>query len=91
MAIRIEHETGRFVARVDGHVAFVEYERHGDVLDALHTFTPPALRGRAIAAALTRAVIEYVCAQGLRLRPTCSYTRRYLAQHPDTGVSVDEG
>jgi uncharacterized protein len=91
MAICVEHELGRFVVRVDGYEAFLEYERDGDVLDVRHTFTPPELRGREIAAALTRAAIEHVRAQGLRLRPTCSYTRRYLAQHPALGVSVVDG
>jgi predicted GNAT family acetyltransferase len=83
MALRIEHEPGRFVARLGDAEAFVAYERRDDVLDVQHTYTPPALRGREIAAALTRAVLVWARAEGLRVVPTCSYTRRFLAEHPE--------
>src|SRR5439155_166381 len=71
----------RFVVRLDGAEATLVYERRGDLLDLQHTFTPPALRGREIAARLTEAAFAYARAQGLRIVPTCSYTRSYLARH----------
>ena len=81
MGVRVEHEPGRFVVRLDGAEATLVYERRGDLLDLQHTFTPPALRGREIAARLTEAAFAYARAQGLRIVPTCSYTRSYLARH----------
>ena len=57
------------------------YERRDDVIDVLHTYTPPALRGGNLAAELTRAALDFARAEGLRVVPTCSYTRRYLARH----------
>jgi predicted GNAT family acetyltransferase len=86
--VRVEHEPGRFVARVDGCEAFVAYARAGDVLDVQHTFTPPELRGRAIAARLTDAVVAYARAGGLRIRPTCAYTRAYFARHAELRALV---
>lgn len=83
MELRVEHEPGRFVARVDGLEAELVYERRGDLLDVQHTYTPPALRGRDIAAHLTEAAFAFAREQGLRIVPTCSYTRRYLARHPE--------
>jgi len=83
MKVRVEHEPGRFVVRLDGAEATLVYERRGDLLDLQHTFTPPALRGREIAARLTEAAFAYARAQGLRIVPTCSYTRSYLARHPE--------
>src|SRR2546428_4484697 len=83
MGVRVEHEPGRFVVRLDGAEATLVYERRGDLLDLQHTFTPPALRGREIAARLTEAAFAYARAQGLRIVPTCSYTRSYLARHPE--------
>ena len=83
MALQIEHEPGRFIVRIDAVEAFVVYERRDDVCDIVHTFTPPALRGRDIAAALTRAAVELAHAEGLRIQATCSYTQRWLAQHPE--------
>jgi predicted GNAT family acetyltransferase len=82
MSETVEHRPGRFVIRVGDAEAFLDYELRGDVLDVRHTFTPPELRGRALAAALTQAAFDYARARRLRIRPTCSYTRDYLARHP---------
>jgi hypothetical protein len=83
MDVTVVHEPGRFVARVDGEEVFVEYERDGDVLDVRHTWTPPVLRGRDLAARVTEAVVAYVRVERLRIRPSCSYTQAYLARHPE--------
>ena len=83
MAVHVEHEPGRFFVRVDGLEAEVVYERRGDVLDVRHTWTPPPLRGRELAARLTEAAFTYAREHGLRIKPTCSYTRAYLAAHPE--------
>ncbi len=89
MEVPVEHEPGRFVARVDGLEAYVTYERVGDVLDVQHTWTPPSLRGRDIAARVTDALVAYVRAEGLRLRPSCPYTRAYVARHPEVRELVE--
>lgn len=83
MAVHVEHEPGRFFARVDGLEAEIVYERRGDVLDIQHTWTPPPLRGRDLAARLTEAAFAYAREHGFRIVPTCSYTRAYVAAHPD--------
>ena len=90
MEVRVEHEPGRFVVRLDGAEATLVYERRGDLLDLQHTFTPPALRGREIAARLTEAAFAYARAQGLRIVPTCSYTRSYLSR-PETLSRAGDG
>jgi len=76
-AVRIEHAPGRFVARLDG----TEAVRRGDA---------PEQRGRNVAALLTRAALDYARAEGLRVVPTCSYTRRYLERHPEWAPLVRE-
>jgi len=81
--VSIEHAPGRFVARLGGSEAVLVYERRGDVLDIRSTYTPPEQRGRNVAALLTRAALEYARTEGLRVVPTCSYTRRYLERHPE--------
>jgi predicted GNAT family acetyltransferase len=86
----VEHQPGRFVLRVEGQVAELVYERRGDVLDIQHTFTPPPLRGREIAARLTDAAFAYARAEGLRVVPTCSYTAVYVARHPEARALVRE-
>ena len=81
--LAVVHEPGRFVARLDGMEAFLAYEQRGDLLDAQHTYTPPALRGRGVAEALTRAAVDHAAAHGLRIVPTCSYVRAYFDRHPE--------
>lgn len=87
----VEHQPGRFVLRQDGQVvAELVYERRGDVLDIQHTFTPPPLRGREIAARLTAAAFDYARREGLRVVPTCSYTALYVERHPELRALVED-
>ena len=86
MDIHVQHEPGRFFARIGALEAELVYEQRGDVLDVRHTYTPPALRGRDIAARLTEAAFAYARRERLRVAPTCSYARTYLARHPECGV-----
>jgi predicted GNAT family acetyltransferase len=81
--LRIEHEPGRFFARIDDLEAEILYERRGDVLDVHHTWTPPALRGHDLAARLTDAAFAYARTNRLRIVPTCTYTQAYVERHPE--------
>ena len=56
---RVEHEPGRFVVHTAEGDATLVYRMIGDVLDVEHTWTPPALRGRNLAAALTAAAFAH--------------------------------
>jgi len=91
MDARVEHEPGRFFARIGDQRAEILYERRGDVLDVQSTWTPPALRGRDVAARLTDAVFEYARREGLRIVPTCSYTRAYVVRHPELRPLIVKG
>jgi len=68
---------------MDGQEAELVYERRGDVLDITHTYTPPALRGRELAARLTEAAFAFARENGLRVMPTCSYTALWVERHPE--------
>ena len=83
MNVDVLHEPGRFFARIEGLEAEVVYERQGDVMDIVHTWTPPPLRGQDVAAQITDAAFAYARANGLRVLPTCPYTRAYVAHHPN--------
>jgi len=91
MDLHIEHEPGRFIARIGDAEAFVTYERDGNVLDVQHTYTPPNLRGQDIAAQLTAAVFAYARTEGLKIVPTCPYTRAWLSHHPEARAVVATG
>ena len=74
----------RFTARVDGLLCEVCYELSGGTMVFTHTGVPTALEGRGIAAALVRAALDHARAQGLKVRPLCSYVQVYMRRHPDT-------
>jgi uncharacterized protein len=82
----VQHNTdaSRFETSVDGHLCVADYRLAGDVMTMTHTFVPPSLEGRGIAAALVAAALTHARAAGLRVRPDCSYVARYMQRHPAT-------
>ncbi|MDP3084206.1 MAG: GNAT family N-acetyltransferase [Rubrivivax sp.] len=85
-ALPITHNlaSSRFETEVEGQLAVCVYRRQGELLDMTHTGVPPALEGRGIAAALVGATLDWARAQGLRVRPSCSYVAVYMRRHPAT-------
>jgi hypothetical protein len=79
---QLEHM--RFVAEVDGHPCEAVYRMIDGEMWLTHTGVHPSLQGRGIAAALVRAALDHARAQGLKVRPACSYVRAYMRRHPDT-------
>jgi len=74
----------RFEATVEGHRCVADYRVHGGVMSIDHTYVPPPLEGRGIAAALVEAALAHARAQGLRVRPVCSYVAAYMRRRRDT-------
>jgi len=86
MSLSIAHDapSACFWADVDGGRAECVYRLAGGVMNIVHTEVPPQAEGRGIAAALVRAALAHARAEGLRVRPSCSYVRVYMRRHPDT-------
>lgn len=86
MQITILHrpERSRFEATVDGQLCFAEYRLADGVMAVTHTEVTPALEGRGIAGQLMQALLDHAGAQGLKVRPLCSYARAYMRRHPET-------
>lgn len=74
----------RFELRVDGLLSRADYRLSDGVMHLVHTEVPPQQQGRGIAAALVRAALAHARAEGLKVRPACSYVRAYMARHRDT-------
>jgi len=90
--VRDNPERQRFELEADGHVAFSNYRRTGNVLTILHTEVPKALEGRGIGSSLTKGVLDIAAARASRSRqsarspkatsngtrntPTCGRNRR---------------
>jgi predicted GNAT family acetyltransferase len=71
----------RFELDVDGHVAYLEYERTPNTLTLLHTEVPPEIRGRHIADRLVEAALAIGRSEGRRLVVICPFARAYLRRH----------
>lgn len=86
MTLTIEHlpQHHCFQAVVDGQRCVVDYRLSGSLLTITHTFVPPAVEGRGIAAQLTQAVLDHARAHRLKVAPMCSYARAYMRRRPET-------
>ena len=86
MSSTIEHlpQHHCFQTVVDGQRCVVDYQLSGKLLTINHTFVPPAVEGRGIAARLTQAVLNYARAEHLKVAPMCSYARAYMRRRPET-------
>jgi len=82
--IAIEHDaTGRrFIARIDGKEAYLEYRpvRTG-VVDYVTTYTPPALRERHIASTIVRHALDHARDRELKVIPSCWFVAGYIERH----------
>jgi predicted GNAT family acetyltransferase len=85
MSIEVSHNqsASRFEALVEGQLCVASYRIYGKVMMLTHTGVPHALRGRGIAAQLVQAALDHARAQGLKVRPDCSYAEAYIERHPE--------
>lgn len=84
MAITHNAALSRFETTVDGRLCVCVYHRRDGAALFTHTEVPPALQGRGIAAALVQAALDWARAEGLQVRPLCSYVAAYMRRHPAT-------
>jgi len=81
--VRDNQEKHRFELDAEGHVAFSQYKRTGDVFEIRHTEVPPALNGKGIGSRLVRGLLDLVRAEGAKVRPLCPFVRGYIDKHPE--------
>lgn len=82
----IVHNPGasRFETRAGGELSVADYELIDGVMWVTHTGVPSSLRGQGVAARLVEAALAHARAQGLKVRPSCSYVVSYMRRHPET-------
>ena len=76
--------SSRFELTVDGHTAFLAYERTHDTLTILHTEVPVEIRGRHLGDRLVEAALEAGRSAGLRRVIICPFARAYVQRHPSS-------
>jgi predicted GNAT family acetyltransferase len=85
MASEIQHdETGRrFTYERDGQVSYLLYRPLDEqTVEFASTYTPPALRGRGIAARIVRQALQWADSRGLRVVPSCWFVAEYIERDP---------
>ena len=76
-------KSSRFEIDISGKLAYAQYILSNNVMNIHHTYTPPELRGRGIAATITKFALDYCKANGLKVIPECPYTHEYIYQHKE--------
>ncbi|HEY6946683.1 MAG TPA: GNAT family N-acetyltransferase [Candidatus Acidoferrum sp.] len=71
----------RFEANVDGLRSLITYRRLPDRLVLQHTEVSEPLRGKGLAAKLTRTALDFARANHLRVVPLCPYVSSFLRRH----------
>lgn len=76
------HDTAarRFSLREPDGEALVDYELESGSVVVVHTFVPPAWRGRGVAQKLLDRLTAWAEREGLPVDSRCSYATAYLAR-----------
>jgi predicted GNAT family acetyltransferase len=82
---------GRFEIAVDGKLAgLAEYVEETGHRTFVHTEIDDAFAGQGLAGTLVRQALDATRADGLRIRATCPYVRKFLSKNPDWNDIVDD-
>src|SRR5437763_14662644 len=71
----------RFELRVGEDLSVIDYSLVPGKLVIYHTEVPPQLRGRGIAARITRAALDFARSENLQVEPRCSYAAAFIQKH----------
>ena len=90
MDINVIHDTKgeRFVAHIEGDEAYAAYSLQDDTMKLYSTFTPPHLRGRAIAEAIVEHAFNFARENDLKVEPACSYVQTFITRHKEYNYLV---
>ncbi len=76
----------------DGQEAFITFgiDKEKKVIVVSTTFVPENHRGKGIAGKLSNKLVEIADANGYKIHPLCSYTRKFLERkRPDLIAKVE--
>jgi predicted GNAT family acetyltransferase len=84
--VEIRHDAARhcFEAHLDGAQGLLRYYlADGPRMVVPSVVVDPAIEGRGVASALTRAALDWAQSQGMRVEPVCPYVIAWLRRHPE--------
>ena len=68
---------------VEGHRAFIDYQKRGEVFLLVHTEVPQEIEGKGVAGALVEKTFKYLEENHFKMMPFCAYIQSYLKRYPD--------
>jgi predicted GNAT family acetyltransferase len=83
-----DEQARRFIARLDGETAVMEYQFKTPVIIFTHTEVPPALRGAGVVGQLVRAALQEAREMGWEVVPLCPFVASWIRRHPEFGELV---
>ena len=86
MEYKITHNVNasKFSIINEGKESVLEYIMvDKDTMNMIHTYVPPELRGKQIAAFLVKAGLDYAEENNLKVIPSCSYVRTYINRNDE--------
>jgi len=66
-----------------GEPAVISYRQRDSTIVIEHTYVPPALRGKGIAAIITHDALLEARRLGWKIVPDCSYVETYIERNPE--------
>ena len=92
ISIAKHQQEAHFAMTVDGkHAGVAEYVEETGHRSFVHTEVDDAFAGQGLAPILVRHALDATREDGLRIRATCSYVRKFLAENHDWDDLVDAG
>ncbi len=76
-------ELNRFELAAEGHIAFIDYRRHGNVVTMTHAEVPPALNGRGIGSELAKGALDLLRQRHESLVSRCPFVSSYIERHAE--------
>lgn len=76
----IEHQPQqqRFVLKLDGEQAVLDYQLTGENINFHHTFVPAAFRGKGLAEKLVRHGLAWAKQHDYQITASCWYVQKFL-------------
>lgn len=90
LAVTHNAKLQQFEAQIgDAPLAFLHYMHEGERIILDHTFVPDELRGRGVAANLTRAALNEARKLRWKVVPRCAYVAKFIERNPEFADLVE--
>ena len=85
LAYEVEHDLAnhRFQARIQGHLALLDYQIKRKRMVITHTEVPEPIGGRGIAEELTKVALRYAREHKYKVVPACAYAEAFMQRHTE--------